>query len=66
MSDPRDRAAARAPATLGEGCLRRFDPESMDETVGTEFSEAAALWKEQMLSDENHLSPANVAPPALG
>lgn len=48
MSDPFERAAASPPPTLGEGCLRRFDPESMDETLGAEFSDAEALWAEQL------------------
>ena len=46
MSDPFERAAASAPPTLGEGCLRRFDPEQMGDDLGTEFSDAAALWAE--------------------
>lgn len=47
MSDPFARATASAPPTLGEGCLRRFDPERMDETLGADFAAAAALWDQQ-------------------
>jgi len=46
MSDPLDRATSTAPATLGEGCLSRYDPDAMDEQTGTEFEEAARLWEE--------------------
>ncbi len=46
MSDPLDRATSTAPATLGEGCLSRYDPEAMDEETGTEFEEAARLWEQ--------------------
>lgn len=31
------RGAAGMPATLGEGCTRRFDPEQLSEAHGTEF-----------------------------
>ena len=69
MSDPRDRAAATAPATLGEGCLRRFDPDAMDETLGAEFSEAASLWAQWQQSvdgEQHHRSQDVASPPALG
>ncbi len=46
MNDPLDRATSTAPATLGEGCLSRYDPDAMDEETGTEFEEAARLWDE--------------------
>ena len=46
MNDPLDRAISTAPATLGEGCLSRYDPDAMDEETGTEFEEAARLWDE--------------------
>lgn len=46
MSDaPRDRAAAQPPATLGEGCVRRYDPEALTEEDGADFAEAAELWQ---------------------
>lgn len=59
MSDPFEKAAASLPPTVGEGCLRRFDPDQMDEELGTEFSGAAALWKESgpVIGEESHLSP---------
>ena len=66
MSDPFERAAASAPPTLGEGCLRRFDPEQMGDDLGTEFSDAAALWAEWRQaaeSAEDHRS-RDGAPPA--
>ena len=44
MADPRDKAGAVAPPTLGEGCLARFDPDALSEENGTEFPGAAELW----------------------
>lgn len=68
MSDPFARATASAPPTLGEGCLRRFDPERMDETLGADFAAAAALWAEQatVAGDAgDHLSAPDVSEAAL-
>lgn len=45
MSDPRQRATASPPPTLGEGCVRRYDPEALGPEVGTEFPGAAELWQ---------------------
>ena len=54
MTDPLDKATSRAPATLGEGCLSRYDPQDMDDEDGTEFLGAAELWeKVKPVSDEN-------------
>ncbi|MCY1301362.1 hypothetical protein D9M68_365760 [compost metagenome] len=44
MTDPRDRATSRPPPTLGEGCVRRYDPEALSDDDGTEFPGAEALW----------------------
>ncbi|WP_037008284.1 hypothetical protein [Pseudomonas sp. RL] len=69
MSDPFERAAASAPPTLGEGCLRRFDPEQMGDDLGTEFSDAAALWAEWQRSaegEQDHRSQDSTAAAALG
>ncbi|MFO2462584.1 hypothetical protein OOJ96_01590 [Pseudomonas sp. 15FMM2] len=46
MSDPLDKATSRAPATLGEGCLSRYDPDALDAEDGTEFPGAARLWEQ--------------------
>ena len=46
MSDPRQRATASAPPTLGEGCVRRYDPEALGPEDGTEFPGAAELWRQ--------------------
>ncbi|MFY0730460.1 hypothetical protein [Pseudomonas sp. NFX15] len=46
MADSLDKATSRAPATLGEGCLSRYDPEDMGPEDGTEFPGAAELWEE--------------------
>ncbi|WP_178101796.1 MULTISPECIES: hypothetical protein [Pseudomonas] len=46
MSDPLDKATSKAPPTLGEGCVRRFDPDALSDEDGTEFAEAAELWRQ--------------------
>jgi hypothetical protein len=46
MTDPLDKATSKAPATLGEGCLSRYDPDDMGPETGTEFPDAAQLWEE--------------------
>lgn len=46
MNDPLDKATSKAPATLGEGCLSRYDPEELSPEDGTEFPDAAELWKQ--------------------
>lgn len=61
MADPRDKAAAVAPPTLGEGCLARFDLERMSEEAGTHFPGAAALWR-QLNSPDDASAPATDAP----
>jgi hypothetical protein len=56
MHDPRDKAASKAPPTLGEGCLSRYDPEALSEDDGTDFPGAAELWQRTQqapLPDEN-------------
>jgi hypothetical protein len=50
MSDPLDKATSTAPATLGEGCLSRYDPDDLSSEDGTEFPCAAELW--QQLQDQ--------------
>ncbi|MCK9698637.1 hypothetical protein [Pseudomonas syringae] len=46
MNDPLDKATSTAPATLGEGCLSRYDPAELTAENGTDFDGAAALWRE--------------------
>ncbi len=46
MKDPLERGTSRAPATLGEGCVRRYDPEALDDNDGTDFPGAARLWRQ--------------------
>ena len=36
---------AEAPPRLGDGCLARYDLPAGDETLGADFSAAAALWR---------------------
>ncbi|MDT4860915.1 hypothetical protein D3C80_2034630 [compost metagenome] len=50
MADPRDRATSNPPPTLGEGCVRRYDPDALSEENGTEFPGAEELWRK--LQDE--------------
>lgn len=45
MQDPRDRAASKPPPTLGEGCVRRYDPDALHPQSGSEFADAAELWR---------------------
>ncbi|MBC3374054.1 hypothetical protein HU762_08855 [Pseudomonas sp. SWRI92] len=45
MTDPLDKATAKAPPTMGEGCLSRYDPEALGPEDGTEFPDAAQLWE---------------------
>ncbi|HEY1026915.1 MAG TPA: hypothetical protein VGE28_04720 [Pseudomonas sp.] len=45
MNDPLDRATSKAPPTLGEGCVRRYDPDALSSEDGTEFPDAAELWR---------------------
>ncbi|MDN7141847.1 hypothetical protein KC131_14460 [Pseudomonas sp. JQ170] len=46
MSDPLDKATSKAPPTLGEGCLSRYDPDALSSEDGTDFPGAAELWKQ--------------------
>ena len=52
MAGPLDKAAAQAHATLGEGCLSRYDLDALNAEAGTEFSEAAELWRQLHERDE--------------
>ena len=46
MNDPLDKATSKAPPTLGEGCVRRYNPDALSDEDGTEFAEAAELWRQ--------------------
>jgi len=46
MTDPLDKATSQAPATLGEGCLSRYDPDELSPDDGTDFPDAAQLWEQ--------------------
>ena len=52
MADPLDKATSKAPATLGEGCLSRYDPDDLSAEDGTDFPGAAELW-EQLQSESD-------------
>ena len=55
MNDPLDRATSSPPPTLGEGCVRRYDPAALSEADGTEFPGAAELWR-QLREDAGEVS----------
>ncbi|MNY61165.1 hypothetical protein D3C86_1978150 [compost metagenome] len=46
MQDPRDRAASQPPATQGEGCVRRYDLDTLSPQSGCEFADATELWRQ--------------------
>ncbi|MBV7573034.1 hypothetical protein KW846_10070 [Pseudomonas sp. PDM32] len=62
MADPLDKATSKAPATLGEGCLSRYDPDDMGPEDGTEFPGAAELW-EQLQQESDGLKRSQPAYP---
>ncbi|WP_373387454.1 hypothetical protein [Pseudomonas alcaligenes] len=43
---------ATPPPTLGEGCVRRYDPQALSEEDGTEFPGAAELWRQLQAPQE--------------
>ncbi|MGN2431805.1 hypothetical protein [Pseudomonas syringae] len=46
MTDPLDKAVSTPPATLGEGCLSRYDPAALTPENGADFDGAAELWRQ--------------------
>ncbi|WP_282875118.1 hypothetical protein [Pseudomonas peli] len=56
MTDPLARGTSCAPPVLGEGCTQRYDPEALSPEDGSEFADAAELWR-QLQQDEQ--SPTN-------
>lgn len=52
MADPFDKATSKAPQTLGEGCLSRYDPDALDSEDGTDFPGAAELWEQLQPSSD--------------
>jgi hypothetical protein len=57
MNDPLEKATAALPPTLGEGCLSRFDPAALSPQHGTDFPDAAELWRRTYPDD--FLEPAD-------
>lgn len=49
MADPFDKATSKAPPTLGEGCLSRYDPDALTNEDGADFDGAAELWRTTQL-----------------
>jgi hypothetical protein len=58
MADPLDKATSKAPATLGEGCLSRYDPDDMNPEDGTEFPGAAELWEQLNRESDDEIAEA--------
>jgi hypothetical protein len=56
MTDPLARGTSSAPPVLGDGCTQRYDPEALSPEDGSEFADAAELWR-QLQQDEQ--SPTN-------
>ncbi|WP_109511336.1 hypothetical protein [Pseudomonas ovata] len=46
MNDPLDKATSKAPPVIGEGCLSRYDPDALGPEDGTDFPDAARLWRQ--------------------
>ncbi|WP_314387427.1 hypothetical protein [Pseudomonas brenneri] len=63
MSDPLDKATSRAPATLGEGCLSRYDPDALGAEDGTDFPDAARLWEQLQEESQLHDKPGPATMP---
>ncbi|WP_343598719.1 hypothetical protein [Pseudomonas sp.] len=61
MARSRNNATASPPPTLGEGCLARYDPESLSDEDGTDFPDAAELWR-QLNPPDAASAPATDAP----
>lgn len=63
MTHPLDKATSKAPPTLGEGCLSRFDPDALSPDDGTEFEGAAQLWKQLNDAKETGGDPSDGSDP---
>ncbi|MFF5865014.1 hypothetical protein [Pseudomonas sp. NPDC012596] len=61
MATSRIKPAVSLPPTLGEGCLARYDPEALSEEDGTDFPDAAELWR-QLNSPDAASAPVADAP----
>ncbi|SFU15841.1 hypothetical protein [Pseudomonas marincola] len=59
MNDPFEKAVAVAPATLGQGCLSRYDIDELSAEDGADFSQAKELLGELHAQAGQ---PANPAP----
>ena len=46
MDDPLERATAKAPPIVGEGCTQRYDPQTLTPEDGATFDGAAELWRQ--------------------
>ncbi|WP_417660339.1 hypothetical protein [Pseudomonas sp.] len=53
MADPLDRAVSKAPATVGEGCLSRYDIDQLSPEDGADFTDAQSLLKQTQSLDQS-------------
>lgn len=52
MTDPLDKATSKAPPTIGEGCLSRYDVNALSPEDGADFEGAAELWEQLRQTSE--------------
>lgn len=52
MNDPLTRGTSSAPPVLGEGCTQRYDPHALTPEDGTEFADAAELWRQMQQGEQ--------------
>ncbi len=52
MNDPLTRGTSSAPPVLGEGCTQRYDPQALTPEDGTEFADAAELWRQMQQGEQ--------------
>jgi hypothetical protein len=52
MTDPLNKATSKAPPTIGDGCLSRYDVDKLSPEDGAEFEGAAELWRQLQQSTE--------------
>ncbi|ARU89532.1 hypothetical protein [Pseudomonas sp. M30-35] len=52
MVDPLERAVSKAPETVGEGCLSRYDIDQLSPEDGADFTDAQSLLKQTQSLDQ--------------
>jgi hypothetical protein len=59
MIDPLERATAKPPAAVDDGCTKRFDPDAMSPESGTDFTGADELWRRSRWQMEGFLEESD-------